>query len=104
MRRNRWRLADLISGSTATALRALVSQAQAAFARWRRPLLAGILVSPGDIIYPLPLYKSSTLIGRHPTIRGAQTAVRTIRVDPPIEALRGRWRGHRLKSVLLCGA
>src|SRR5258708_1627684 len=59
MRRRRWRLAALISGSTATALRALVSHAQAAFARCRRSLFAVIGYSPTAMIYPLPLYCNS---------------------------------------------
>src|SRR5258708_3354449 len=89
MGRRRCRLAALISGSTATALRALVSHAQAAFARDRLSLLAVIGYSPAIIIYPLPLYRKQ-------------------QAEHAILLLAGTFRGERrrrpLPWVLLCRA
>src|SRR5258707_12145555 len=68
MRRSRWRLAALISGSTAAALRAPVSHAQAALARCRRSPAAGISFLLNHHIPPTPI-RASAFIGRHQTIR-----------------------------------
>src|SRR5258708_17837359 len=69
MRRRRWRLAVLISGSTATALRVLVSHAQAAFARCRRSLSAVIVILVKALYTPYP-YIATAGAARNPVSRG----------------------------------
>src|SRR5258708_8477223 len=69
MRRRRWRLAVLISGSTATALRVLVSQAQAAFARCRRSLSAVIVIRVKALYTPYP-YIATAGAARNPVSCG----------------------------------
>src|SRR5258707_14466167 len=69
MRRRRWRLAVLISGSTATALRVLVSHAQAAFARCRRSLSAVIVILVKALYTPYP-YIATAGAARNPVSGG----------------------------------
>src|SRR5260370_36111109 len=69
MRRRRWRLGVLISGSTATALRVLVSHAQAAFARCRRSLSAVIVILVKALYTPYP-YIATAGAARNPVSCG----------------------------------
>src|SRR5258706_15872228 len=73
MRRRRWRLAVLISGSTATALRVLVSHAQAAFARCRRSLSAVIVILVKALYTPYP-YIATAGAPRNPVSCGCHNS------------------------------
>src|SRR5260370_28757229 len=91
MRRSRWRLAALISGSTAAALRAPVSHAQAALARCRRSPAAGISFLLNHHIPPTPI-RASAFIGRHRTIR-KNSGRAAMGARAFANASRRRWRG-----------